>query len=194
MITYIEGKLTEKTPTYAIIDCGGVGYLLNISLQTYSKLPDSGACKLHSFLAIREDAHTLYGFMDKAERQLFLQLISVSGVGASTARMILSSLSIAEIQNAILSGNVALLQKIKGIGSKSAQRIIVDLKDKLAKEGSVAEYLMPANNRVKEEALSALIMLGFAKNTAEKAMERVSKISGDNIPVEQIIKDALKYL
>jgi Holliday junction DNA helicase RuvA len=194
MISYIEGKLIEKTPTYAIIDCAGVGYSLNISLNTYSKITDDKICKLYAYLSIKEDAHTLFGFYEQSEKQLFLNLISVSGVGAGTARMILSSLTPPEIHTAISSGNVATLQKIKGIGLKSAQRIIVDLRDKFIKEGFTSEILTPENNKVKEEALSALLMLGFAKNTAEKALERVIKIDGENLLVEQLIKGALKFL
>ena len=194
MISYIEGKLIEKTPTYAVIDCAGVGYSLNISLNTYSKITDDKICKLYAYLSIKEDSHTLFGFYEQSEKQLFLHLISVSGVGAGTARMILSSLTPPEIHAAIASGNVAALQKIKGIGLKSAQRIIVDLKDKFVKEGLVAEISSPANNKVKEEALSALLMLGFAKNTAEKALERVVKTEGENLLVEQLIKGALKFL
>ena len=194
MITHIEGKLIEKTPTYAVIDCGGVGYLLHISLNTFSKLPVSGTCKIYSHLAIREDAHTLYGFVDQEERHLFRHLISVSGVGASTARMILSSLHPAEVHQAILNGNVPLLQSVKGIGAKSAQRIIVDLKDKLAKEGVISGISLPLNNRIKDEALSALVMLGFAKNVAERAVDKVVKSEGDSLLVEQLIKLALKNL
>lgn len=194
MISYIEGKLIEKTPTYAIIDCAGVGYSLNISLNTYSKITDDKICKLYAYLSIKEDSHTLFGFYEQSEKQLFLHLISVSGVGAGTARMILSSLNPPEIHAAIASGNVAALQKIKGIGLKSAQRIIVDLKDKFLKEGLVSEISSPANNKVKDEALSALLMLGFAKNTAEKALERVVKTEGENLLVEQLIKGALKFL
>jgi holliday junction DNA helicase RuvA len=194
MIDYIEGKLIEKNPTFTVIDCNGVGYLLHISLNTFTKIPDSGIAKLFAYTAIREDAHTLYGFIDRAERALFLQLISVSGVGANTARMMLSSLAPEELQTAILNGNVAVLQKIKGIGLKTAQRIIVDLRDKLSKDVGAGEILIPLNNRVKEEALSALVMLGFAKNVAEKALEKVAQGEGTKVPVEQMIKLALKFL
>jgi Holliday junction DNA helicase RuvA len=194
MITHIEGRLVEKTPTYAVIDCGGVGYLLNISLNTFSKIGSSEKCKLYAHLAIREDAHTLYGFADQEERTLFRHLISVSGVGAATARMILSSLSPTEIQQAITTGDVPTLKSIKGIGEKSAQRIIVDLKGKLGKEEFSSNFLTTSGNKSKEEALSALIMLGFAKNMAEKAIDKVLKTEGGMASVEQLIKLALKNL
>lgn len=197
MITHIEGKLIEKTPTYAVIDCGGVGYLLNISLHTFSKLnvlAKEERCKLYSHLSVREDAHVLYGFAEPEERIIFRHLISVSGVGSNTARMILSSLSPLEVQQAILSGNVGQLKSIKGIGEKSAQRIIVDLKGKLGKEELVSDFFMASNNIAKEEALSALVMLGFAKNSAEKVLEKVLKTEGAGYSVELLIKTALKNL
>lgn len=194
MINHIEGKLVEKTPTYAVIDCGGVGYLLNISLNTFSKIGSSEKCKLFAHLAIREDAHTLYGFADIEERNLFRHLISVSGVGASTARMILSSLSPNEVTGAIMTGNVGALKSIKGIGEKSAQRIIVDLKGKLGKEDMPAEFFVTSNNTARDEALSALVMLGFAKNVAERALDKVIKIEGSGASVEHMIKQALKNL
>lgn len=194
MINHIEGRLTEKTPTYAVIDCGGVGYLLHISLNTFSKIGSSEKCRLYAHLTIREDAHTLYGFADQEERIIFRHLISVSGVGASTARMILSSLSPAEVTGAIMTGNVAALKSIKGIGEKSAQRIIVDLKGKLGKDDAPMEFFTASNNTTREEALSALVMLGFAKNVAEKALEKVIKAEGNGATVEQLIKQALKNL
>jgi Holliday junction DNA helicase RuvA len=194
MINHIEGRLVEKTPTYAVIDCGGVGYLLNISLNTFSKIGSSEKCRLYAHLAIREDAHTLYGFADNEERNLFRHLISVSGVGASTARMILSSLSPPEVHQAILGGNVSALKSIKGIGEKSAQRIIVDLKGKLGKEEMPMEFFTASSNTAKEEALSALVMLGFARNVADKALEKAIKTEGSDASVEQLIKQALKNL
>jgi holliday junction DNA helicase RuvA len=195
MIAYIEGKLVEKTPTYAVIDCGGVGYLIHISLHTFSKIKDIEKCKLFTHLAIKEDAHTLYGFFDENERKIFRLLISVSGVGASTARMILSSLSTEEIQIAIATGNVATLRKVKGIGEKSAQRIIVDLKDKMDKDIGSKDFSLPIYNNIKNEALSALILLGFNKNMAEKAIEKVSKtIETNNMKLETLIKEVLKIL
>jgi holliday junction DNA helicase RuvA len=194
MITHIEGRLTEKTPTYAIIDCGGVGYMLYISLNTYSKIMEGEKIKLFSHLSIKEDAHVLYGFAEQSERNLFRQLISVSGVGAGTARMILSSLAPNEVVNAILSGNVALLQKIKGIGSKSAQRIIVDLKDKLAKESIDPDYAVSSGSTVRDEAISALVMLGFVKAAAEKAVDKTINNAQTQLVVEQLIRQALKNL
>lgn len=194
MYNHFEGRLVEKTPTYAVVDCAGVGYLLHISLNTFSKIGSSEKCRLYAHLAVREDAHTLYGFADQEERAIFRQLISVSGVGASTARMILSSLSPGEVTQAILSGNVAALKSIKGIGEKSAQRIIVDLKNKLGKEEVPMEFFVSSNNTAREEALSALVMLGFARNTADKALEKVMKAEGNGASVEQLIKQALKNL
>jgi holliday junction DNA helicase RuvA len=196
MINHIEGRLTEKTPTYAVIECGGVGYLLNISLNTYSKIGEYERCKLFAHLAIREDAHTLYGFADESERSLFRHLISVSGVGAGTARMILSSLSPVEIQQAITSGNVPLLKSIKGIGEKSAQRIIVDLKDKLGKETLAQGHTISfhQDNTVKDEALSAMVILGFARNAAEKAIDKIMRAEPEGITVEKLIKLALKNI
>lgn len=194
MIHHIEGKLVEKTPTYAVIECNNIGYIMHISLNTYSKISNTENCKLYTHLAIREDAHTLYGFAEISERELFRSLITVSGVGASTARMILSSLSPNEIQEAIVTGNVAVLKSIKGIGEKSAQRIIVDLKGKLGKDTIGSGFLSATDNTLKNEALAALTMLGFAKNTGEKALDKVLK-SGQNISsVEELIKQALKQL
>jgi holliday junction DNA helicase RuvA len=195
MITHIEGKLIEKTPTYAVVDCSGVGYMLHISLNTFSKLPDTERVRLFAHLAVREDAHTLYGFADNEERNLFRHLISVSGVGAGTARMILSSLTPREVQNAISSGNVPLLQKVKGIGLKSAQRIIIDLKDKVGKEEFTAgSSSVTPGNQQRDEAVAALVMLGFNKAAAEKAVEKTIKTSGTELMVEQLIKEALKSL
>ncbi len=195
MINHIDGKLTEKTPTYAVIDCGGVGYLLNISLHTYSKIGDQERCRLLAHLSIREDAHVLFGFADEEERDLFRQLISVSGVGPSTARMILSSMNPTEIRGAIQTGNVAVLKGVKGIGEKSAQRIIVDLKGKLGKDfGEMPATVFAANNKMHEEALTALVMLGFARQAAEKAVDKALKTEGNVVSVEHLIKLALKNL
>lgn len=194
MIHHIEGKLVEKTPTYAVIDCSGVGYILHISLNTFSKISSSEKCKLYTHLAIKEDAHTLYGFADQEERIIFKHLISVSGVGASTARMILSSLSPSEVQNAILTSNVIQLKSIKGIGEKSAQRIIIDLKNKMGKEDLASDFFVSSNNTLRSEALSALAMLGFAKNIAEKAIEKSLKNDATITSVENLIKQSLKNL
>ena len=198
MITHINGRLVEKTPTYVIIECNGIGYFLNISLNTFSKLPDDESCKLYTHFSVKEDSQTLFGFADLAERSLFRHLISVSGVGPSTARMVLSSMNSAEIHNAILTGNADLIQSVKGIGAKTAQRIILDLRDKLAKEDFVEEFTASSNvqidNNSFSDALSALQMLGFAKNAAEKAISKVLKAEGNNLSVEQLIKSSLKYL
>jgi len=193
MYAYFEGIIQEKNPAYVVIDCGGVGYLLNISLHTYGKLPDSGKCRLLAHLSIREDAHLLYGFADEAERELFRSLISVSGVGASTARMMLSSMSPADIQQAILTADVRRLTSIKGIGEKSAQRIIVDLKSKMGKEISGSGIILGGKyTKLKQEALNALETLGFARNAAEKAIDKTLKDEGETISIEDLVKKVLK--
>ncbi len=195
MIAFIEGELVEKNPAYVVINCSGVGYLIHISLNTYSKLPDSGRVKLHTSLIIREDAHTLFGFFLQNEKNLFKHLISVSGVGPNTARMILSSLSVEEVNQAIVGNNASVLQAVKGIGAKSAQRIVVDLKDRIEKEGFIAEEnLVQSNNTLREEALSALVMLGYNKPVAQKTINQIlKKNAGVDMSVEQLIKEALKY-
>ena len=194
MYAYINGKLVYKCPTYVVIDAGGVGYHINISLNTYSSLPDNESCKLFTWLHVKEDAHTLYGFHDEGERRLFLHLISVAGIGANTARMMLSSITPTEIQAAIVKGDVPLIQRIKGIGPKSAQRIVLELQDKLRKDGPDTLISVPVNHTAKDEALSALVMLGFAKNVAEKALDQAIRSSNENLTVEQLIKIALKSL
>ncbi|WP_207426521.1 Holliday junction branch migration protein RuvA [Pedobacter sp. SYSU D00535] len=194
MYAYIDGRLTFKCPTYVVIEAGGIGYQINISLNTYGKLPADERCKLFTWLHVKEDAHTLYGFIDEGERRLFLHLISVSGIGAGTGRMILSSITPEEIQTAIIKGDVPLIQRIKGIGPKSAQRIILELQDKLKKEGSASLIDLPAYSNSREEALAALVMLGFAKNAAEKALDNVIKRESESLTIEQMIKSALKVL
>ncbi len=194
MYAYIDGKLAFKSPSYVVIDAGGVGYHINISLNTYSKLGNAERCKLFTWLHVKEDAHTLYGFADEGERRLFLHLVSVSGIGPNTGRMILSSITPDEIQTAIVKGDVSQIQRIKGIGPKSAQRLILELQDKLRKEGPDTLIMVPVNKTVKDEALSALVMLGFARNAVEKVLElELSKNNGD-LTVEQLIKFALKSL
>jgi Holliday junction DNA helicase RuvA len=194
MIAYIDGKLTHKDPTYVIIDVGGVGYQIKVSLNTYSSLPPSERCKLHTFLHIKEDAHTLYGFTTAAEKDLFLLLISITGVGPNTGLMILSSLSVEEVQQAILREDVRTIQHVKGIGAKTAQRIILELKDKVKKEAILSDTIVPAaaHNTNRAEALSALVTLGFAKNVAEKTLDAIIKREGGNLSVEELIKFALK--
>ncbi|WP_299049631.1 Holliday junction branch migration protein RuvA [uncultured Polaribacter sp.] len=193
MITQIKGRLVEKNPTEVVIDCNGVGYLLHISLNTFSKLPDQEAILLYTHLSIREDAHTLYGFISKMEREVFKLLVSVSGVGPSIARTMLSSMTTDEIQNAIGSGNVALIQSVKGIGAKTAQRVIVDLKDKILKTHTVDEVSISASNTNKDEALSALEVLGFNKKQSEKVVSKIL-IEHPEATVEKLIKLALKNL
>ena len=194
MIHHINGRLVEKAPTHAIIEAGGVGYFINISLLTYSKLKATEACMLYTHLSVKEDSHTLYGFAEKTEREIFRKLISVNGVGATTARIMLSSLTSDEITAAIISGDVDTLKGIKGIGTKSAQRIIVDLKDKLGKIEGLEENILTFNNNThKDEALSALLALGFTKNVVEKVLIKVLKAQPD-LDVEGLIKGALKNL
>ncbi len=194
MIEFLNGKLVEKTPTYIVIECHGLGYFVNISLHTYSRIEELENCKVFTHLSIKEDAHTLYGFSEIEERKLFRDLISVSGIGANTARMMLSSLSPAEIQQAIVQGNHVLLQSIKGIGNKTAQRVVIDLKDKLTKKDGALLLNLPSNNKMKEEALSALLTLGFPRNTIEKTLELLTKQAGEIQNIEQLIKLALKNM
>jgi Holliday junction DNA helicase RuvA len=194
MYDYIDGKLSSKYPTYVVVEASGIGFHINISLNTFTNLPHGERCKIYTWLHVKEDAHTLYGFADEDERRLFLHLISVSGIGPTTGRMMLSSMSPSEIQQAIVSADVAAVQRIKGIGAKSAQRIILELQDKLKKEGYESLISAPANNTIKDEALSALVMLGFGKQAADKALDNVLKKSTEQLTVEQLIKLALKNL
>lgn len=193
MIAQIKGKLIDKTPTYVIIDCGGIGYEVKISLNTFSQIGEGETCLLYTHFVVREDAQLLYGFKETSERELFRLLISVSGVGSSTAMMILSSLSPSETKQAILNNDVNMLKSVKGIGAKSAERIIIDLRDKIGKVDSGATISLQSNNTVKDEALSALVMLGFGKNPAEKALDKIVN-TGDDFTVEELIKRALKSL
>jgi Holliday junction DNA helicase RuvA len=194
MYAYIDGKLTFKSPSYVVIDAGGVGYHINISLNTYGFLGTAERCKLFTWLHVKEDGHTLYGFFDEGERRLFLHLISISGIGPNTGRMMLSSITPAEIQAAIISGNVSLIQRIKGIGPKSAQRVILELQDKLKKEGPDTLTAAPLNKTVRDEALSALVMLGFVRNAAEKVIDQEINKNTEDLTVEKLIKYALKNL
>lgn len=196
MIEYLKGELAELTPAVAVIDCGGVGYGVNISLNTYSAIQGKANCKLYIYEAIREDAHILYGFIDKQERELFLLLISVSGIGGNTARTILSAFSPSELSNVISTENVTILKTVKGIGLKTAQRVIVDLKDKI-RTGAVnvdtGMGLAIALNPVQEEAVAALTMLGFAPAPSQKVVMAILK-EDPQTPVESVIKQALKRL
>lgn len=198
MIEYIKGELVEETPALAVIDCNGLGYGINISLNTYSAIQGKKDVKLYIYEAIREDAYVLYGFATKEERELFLMLISVSGIGGNTARMILSALSPAELCNVISSGNDKLLKTVKGIGLKTAQRIIVELKDKIASTGlgssaPVSTVSTTIHTEVYEEAVAALTMLGFAQAPSQKVVATILKEEPD-APVEKVIKIALKRL
>ncbi|WP_296382962.1 Holliday junction branch migration protein RuvA [Winogradskyella sp.] len=193
MITHIEGKLVEKNPTDVVIDCNGVGYFINISLHTFSQIPDRENLRLYTYLQVREDSHSLYGFSSKTEREIFKLLISVSGIGANTARAMLSSLTPEQVKEGIASGDVALIQSVKGIGLKTAQRVIIDLKDKVLKVYGIDELSLIPNNTSKDEALSALDVLGFNKKQSEKVVDRILQTQPDAI-VEHIIKEALKNL
>ena len=193
MITHLSGRLTEKNPTNVVIDCNGVGYFVNISLHTFSLLPDNENLKLYTHLQVKEDSHTLFGFMEKIEREIFRLLISVSGIGASTARTMLSSLGPEQIKQAIASGDVVTIQGIKGIGAKTAQRVILDLKDKILKIFDVDVETASQSNTNKEEALSALETLGFNRKLADKVCVAILKDMPD-AGVEMIIKEALKKM
>ena len=193
MIAHLQGKLIEKTPTEVIIDCGGVGYHVNISLHTYSLIPQTDTIKLFTYLQIKEDSHTLFGFVEKSEREIFKMLLSVSGIGASIARTMLSSLDPKQIIQALAVGDVATIQSIKGIGMKTAQRAILDLKDKVLKLYDIDEVSMFQNNTNKEEALCALEVLGFNKKLAEKVVDKIVNLDSEST-VESIIKQALKNL
>lgn len=198
MIEYVRGELAELTPALAVIDCNGVGYAANISLNTYAAIQGKKACKLYIHEAIREDAHVLFGFADKQERELFLLLISVSGIGGNTARMILSALSPSELVNVISNENANLLKSVKGIGLKTAQRIIVELKDKLktgtvAASAGISSLSSPTNAQIQDEAVSALTMLGFPQAASQKVVLAILKEEPD-AQVEAVIKLALKRL
>jgi len=191
MIAHLNGRLVEKSPTHLIVECGGVGYYVKISLNTFSKIGDDEAIKIHTQLQVREDAHTLYGFYSLSEREMFNHLISVSGIGANTAILMLSAMTSDEIAQAIVQGDVALIQSIKGIGAKTAQRVIIDLKDKVVKSDFATENIFTLDNTTQNDALTALLSLGFDKKRAEKA---INKVLTDDQSVEDIIKEALKVL
>jgi holliday junction DNA helicase RuvA len=195
MIAYIDGKLTLKDATYVIIEAGGLGYQIRISLNTYSSMREGERCKLHTYLHIKEDAHTLFGFHELSEKKIFLNLISISGVGPATAMMVLSSLGPGEIEQSIVNEDVKTIQSVKGIGGKTAQRIILELKDKIKKDTTASDTrsLSPnPYNTLRNEALSALVTLGIVRNTAEKSIDSILKKEGNSISLEQLIKLALK--
>lgn len=194
MITHVRGKLVEKNPTYAIVECNGIGYFLNISLNTFSKIPDQENVLFYTHLNVREDSHTLFGFSDKLEREIFRLLVSVSGVGPSIARTMLSSMDCEQIQQAIASEDIPTIQSVKGIGAKTAQRVIIDLKDKILKTYTLTEdSLGNTYNTIKDEALSALEVLGYTKRQVEKLIQKIIQES-PNIALEDVIKTALKNL
>jgi len=193
MIDYITGTVTGLNPAFVVVECGGIGYTINISLNTYEALDKSVTCKILIHESIREDAHLLFGFATEEERELFRQLITVSGVGAGTARMMLSSVRPGDLREAITGGDVSTLKAVKGIGLKTAQRIIVDLKDKIGKHVGSGEIIAFSDNTAREEALSALVMLGFARSSAIKVIDNLLKETR-TLPVEEIVRRALKLL
>ena len=194
MYSFISGTVVEKNPAYVIIDNQGIGYLINITLNTFTAIGEQEKVRLYVHLAIREDAHTLYGFYTEQERSLFLQLITVSGVGCNTARLILSSMTVKEAAEAIATSNTRLIQGVKGIGAKTAQRIVVDLHDKIGKlEIEEGEKTSPSYNTRRDEALSALMVLGFSKANIEKILDKLMK-QMDNPAVEDLIKESLRLL
>ena len=193
MYEFMTGDIVERTPSYLVLETGNVGYYINISLYTYSHLPGRNPCQLFIHQIVREDAHILFGFISREEREVFRQLISVSGIGANTARLILSSLGPMEIEQAINEGNVAILQGIKGIGAKSAQRIIVDLKGKISTAAEVDQLFPEQSNTLRDEALSALVNLGFTRKAVEKVLDQIFR-GDDELSMEELIREALKKL
>jgi len=193
MINHIDGKLVDKTPTHVVIDCNGVGYSINISLQTFSKINDE-RCKLFTHLSVKEDSHTLYGFITENERKLFRHLISVSGVGPSTAQVILSTYKSDEIINYISASDVAAIKNVKGIGLKTAQRIIIDLKDKVTKSAISDEISLDLNNTIQNEALSALVALGFSKKIAQQKIDKALRNKQGNFDVETLVRESLSQM
>lgn len=195
MISYLKGKLVYKDPTHVVIEVNGVGYHVNISLTTYGSIKDAENIMLHTYLHVKEDSHTLYGFSSESEKKMFLNLISISGVGPGTGLMVQSSLTADELKQAIVSEDVKTIQAVKGIGGKTAQRIILELKDKIKKEGlyqEAGDFQPQAHNTIRSEALSALMTLGINKSTAEKSIDRILKSSGNTITLEELIKLTLK--
>ena len=193
MFEFIKGEIRDISPTYVVLENNGIGYFINISINTYSKISESADCLLYIYEAIREDAHQLFGFADKDERQVFLHLISVSGIGANTARVMLSSLTPNDIKTAIAQNNVVLIKSIKGIGTKTAERVIVDLRDKVGKLSETDQNIVSIDNTIKDEALSALVMLGFPKAKVDKVINSILKESS-NLRVEELIKESLKRI
>ncbi len=194
MYDYLSGKIDRITPTEVIIDCGGVGYFMHISLNTFEVLKDRKEAKVYAHLIVREDSHTLYGFATTNERQLYVKLVGVNGVGPSTARMILSSMNVDDVVNAITNSNIAILKSIKGIGPKAAQRLVVELQDKLGGIGSDDAYSLSGGSTEMDEATEALLSLGFAKPAVGKILMRISKELGNNLTTEELIKKSLQLL
>ena len=195
MIAYLKGKLTYKDPTYVIIDINGIGYEVKISLNTYAQIKDQEALQLQTYLQVKEDSHTLYGFFDAKEKELFLKLISISGVGPSIGLMVLSSLGPEEAENAIITEDVRTIQSVKGIGGKTAQRIILELKDKIGREASSGDHInipISSASATRNEALQALVTLGINKSAAQKSIDKVLKEKGKDVSLEELIKLALK--
>ena len=193
MITQLNGRLVTKSPTTIVVDCSGVGYEVHISLYTYGQLPEDENIRIHTHLQVREDAHTLYGFMDPLERSVFRLLLSVSGIGANTARTMLSSMNPQEVIQAIQTDNVAAIQAVKGIGAKTAQRVLVDLRDKVTQLAGVDEISIPSNNTQRDEALSALSVLGYPTKQTQKVIDALLHVE-PTMPVERLIKNALNKL
>ena len=191
MIAFVQGYLEERTPAGVVLNCNGLGYSLQVSMYTFAALPEKGDVMLYAHLAIREDAHVLYGFIDKNERELFRMLISVSGVGGNTALAILSSMNPSELQEVIAGSDVPRLKTIKGVGPKTAERIVVDLRDKMGKVSMELDLGLSSGNKNKEEALTALITLGFARNSASKTLDKIIKTKGADLPVEELVRLSL---
>jgi len=193
MYEFIEGEVVELTPAHVVLQAGNVAYMIQVSLFTYSQLASQPKARLYIHFVVKEDAHVLYGFSGREEREIFRLLISVSGIGANTARLILSSMPPAEVQQAIMNGNVVALQSIKGIGAKSAQRVIVDLRDKIGKTAATGDLILHQDNTGRDEALSALVALGFPRKTVEKHLASILSKQAD-LTVEEMVKAALKLM
>jgi Holliday junction DNA helicase RuvA len=194
MYAYLEGKFTYKSPAQVHVDVNGVGYEVNISLTTYSAIQALTGGRLYTYLQVKEDAHTLYGFFERQEKEMFVLLISVSGVGAATARMMLSSLRSEEVGHAIVQGNVRLLEGVKGIGKKTAERLVLELKDKVNKQTSGTDIIVPAGNRLEQDALTALTALGISRNQAEQSIQKIIRAEPGILHLEDLIKKALKVI
>jgi Holliday junction DNA helicase RuvA len=194
MIHHLNGRLIEKHPSHVIIECSGIGYFVNISLHTYEKIGPSESIKLFTYLSIREDSHTLFGFAEADERVMYKQLISISGIGPSTAIVILSALGPKQLKEALLNEEVAILQSIKGIGGKTAQRMVIELKDKMEKDTEIELQLVGGQREIKKEALSALQVLGFDRKRVEKTVDRIIKKLPEDVAVEALIKNVLKEM